>query len=312
MKKNKFLFGPVPSRRLGISLGVDLGLKRQCSLDCVYCEVGKTSTLSLERDYFANEEEIIAELKAYLNTNPKLDYITFSGTGEPTLSKSFLPVISFIKTNYPQYKVAVLTNTTTIIYDDVKKALAMADLILPSLDSVTKTGFEKINRPANNVNIDEIITHLTSFAQNYKGKMWLEVFIIEGINDSETEINALKQVLLKINPQQVQLNTLDRPGTEAWVKPASKQTLQKIQQQLQPLNAVIIGKFASSIQAQNNFENIEEQILSFLAVRPATLADLEKGLGLHVNLLNKHLRILEDNGKIKTENGSRGVFYKLS
>ncbi len=213
----KYLFGPVPSRRLGMSLGVDLVPKKVCSLDCVYCEVSKTTKLTLDRKEYIKTDKIKEELRHYFNHNPDPDYITFSGYGEPTLNSHIGEILQFIKQNKPGIPVAVLTNGTLFYDKDVRKALIDADLVLPSLDAATEDVFKKINRPSSDLSIEKYIKGIIDFSKEFKGKIWLEIFILPGYNDSENELSALKKVIEKMIPDSVQLNTLDRPGSVAYL-----------------------------------------------------------------------------------------------
>ena len=220
--KYKHLFGPVPSRRLGISLGVDLIPHKVCSLNCVYCEVGETTNLTTERKEYIPINEILIELDEYLSQKPNLDFITFSGSGEPTLNSGIGEVINFLKKYYPKYKIALLTNSTLLSNKTLRDELKKIDLILPSLDSVTETGFKKLNRPSINLELTKIIEGLIAFTKEFEGNVWLEVFIVPGFNDSKEELESIKEIILKINPNKVQLNSLDRPGSEYWIKPITK------------------------------------------------------------------------------------------
>ncbi len=307
----KYLFGPVPSRRLGISLGIDLVPYKACSLNCVYCEVGRTTNLTVERKEFLPTNDIIKELKNYLNTNPELDFITFSGQGEPTLNSKLGYIIDFIKDNYPKYKVAVITNGTLFFDKKVRKEVLRADVILPSLDAVTKHSFLKINRPDKNLNIDKIIEGLIRLRSEFKGKMYLEIFLVPGINDTKEELELLKKKATEINPDLIQLNTLDRPGAENFVKAISKNTLEKIKNFFKPLPVTIIAKATTRKQIQSFNKNIEEQILETIKRRPCTDKDLTDILNIHLNELNKYLSELIDSGKIETDKRERGIFLKI-
>ncbi len=167
----RYLFGPVPSRRLGVSLGVDMVPRKVCSLDCVYCEVGKTSKKTTERGEYNSFQKIITELKYYFNNNPDPEYITLSGSGEPTLNNRVGDVIQFIKQYKPGLPVAVLTNGTLFYDKDVRHSLKDADLVLPSLDAATKEIFEKINRPHKSLTIDKYIEGLIAFRNEFSGKI---------------------------------------------------------------------------------------------------------------------------------------------
>jgi len=151
--KFKHLFGPVPSRRLGISLGIDLVPYKTCTANCVYCECGKTTNLTIERKEYIPTDEILNELDVYLKQAPDLDYITFSGSGEPTLHSKIGEIINFLKKNYPQYKVAVLTNGTLLFHKELRDELKNADIIKPSLDAGSDEIFKKIKRPHENLNL---------------------------------------------------------------------------------------------------------------------------------------------------------------
>ena len=228
MKYNN-IFGPVPSRRLGMSLGIDLIPYKTCSLNCVYCECGKTTNLTSTRKDFSNIEEIKNELNIFLKNYPELDYITFSGSGEPTLHSKIGEIINFLKKNYSKYKIALLTNGTLFNIDkNLIKEVKNVDLIVPSIDAVSQDKYEKINRPLANISAKSIIKGLISLRQNYRGKIWLEIFIIPGINDTNQEIKLFKKAINKIKPDKIQLNSLDRPGTESWITKISPEKLKKI------------------------------------------------------------------------------------
>ncbi|MGC9356194.1 MAG: radical SAM protein, partial [Mariniphaga sp.] len=208
-KTYKYLFGPVPSRRLGMSLGVDLVPRKVCSLNCVYCEVGETTKLTTQRMNYIPATKITSELDHYFSNNPLPDYITFSGYGEPTLNAGIGEIIRYLKEKHPAIPVAVLTNGTLFSEARVRKELLMADLVLPSLDAATQACFEKINVPAQGLTIRDYINGLADFKKEFSGIIWLEVFILPGYNDSETELIALKKAIQKIGPDRIQLNTLD-------------------------------------------------------------------------------------------------------
>lgn len=307
----KYLFGPVPSRRLGMSLGVDLVPKKVCSLDCVYCEVGKTTKLSLDRKEYIKFDKVKEELTHYFKNNPDPDYITFSGSGEPTLNVFIGEILEFIKQNKPNIPVAVLTNGTLLYDKKVREAILNADVVLPSLDAATEAVFKKINRPAADLSIEKYINGLIDFKEEFKGKIWLEVFILPGYNDSENELAELKKVIQRINPDSIQLNTLDRPGTVSDLRGASKQELDLIVKNWNLDNVQIISAAQERRNIQSFRSDIETAIVETIARRPCTLDDLTKILGLHINEVNKYLDVLESEEKIKTIQQERGVFYQI-
>lgn len=307
----KYLFGPVPSRRLGMSLGVDLVPKKVCSLDCVYCEVGKTTKLTLERKEYIKVERVKEDLTNYFENNPDPDYITFSGSGEPTLNKYLDKILQFIKDNRPDIPVAVLTNGTLLHDSNVRETLLKADLVLPSLDAATEDVFKKINRPAENLSIDTCIRGLVDFRKEFKGTMWLEIFILPGYNDGDAELTALKKAILQIQPDSIQLNTLDRPGTVSNLRGATRKELQRVSDYWDLDNVEIIAAAPKRKQMQTYRSDIETAIVETIVRRPCTLDDLTKILGKHVNEVNKYLDVLEAEGKIETVEQERGFFYQV-
>ena len=307
--KYKHLFGPVPSRRLGISLGVDLVPHKVCSLNCVYCEVGRTTNLTIERNEYVPLQDILNELKHYLDQKPELDYITFSGAGEPLLHNGIGKVITFIKENYPQYKLALLTNSTLLYDENVRNEILGIDLLLPSLDAVSEKVFKKINRPNPKLDNNKIIEGLIKFSKDFSGTIWLEVFIVPGLNDTTEELELLKNVIKDIAPDQVQLNTLDRPGTESWIEPVTKNRIEEIAELLKPLPVEIIAKFQSRNKIRSYHKDVEQQIIETIKRRPCTDKDLSEMLGIHINEINKYLSELLHEGSVTTQQQERGTFF---
>ena len=306
----KYIFGPVPSRRLGISLGIDLLKEKICSLNCIYCECGKTNVLTATRNQFVPLSDVYEEIKDYFSEYDKPDYVTFSGSGEPTLHIGIGEVIDFLKDNY-DVPIAVLTNGTLLHDKKVRKDLLRADLVIPSLDSALDLSYKKINRPHKSIKIDEYIQGLIDFRNEFEGDIWLEVFIIPEINDSEEDLIALKNAIVRINPNRIQLNSMDRPGTVSGLKKATNQELMRIINFWELDNVEIIAKFTRREQIKSYNSNKEEAILETISRRPCTLEDLEHLTGLHKNEVNKYLDVLESSGRIKPENLDRGAFYML-
>ncbi|MBN2653128.1 MAG: radical SAM protein [Spirochaetales bacterium] len=308
----KYLFGPVPSRRLGMSLGIDLVPKKVCSLDCIYCEVGKTTKLTLERMEYVLFEKIKAELEDYFaKGNPDPDYFTFSGSGEPTLNSRIGDVLDFLKEKRPDVPVSVLTNGTLLYDQSVRASLLKADLVLPSLDAALQGSYDKIDVPADGLTLDKYIDGLVEFRKEFKGKIFLEIFILEGYNDSDEDIQALKDAVHRIQPDRVQLNTLDRPGTVAELEPASFELMHEIAVKLDYHDVEVI---ASSLHRRDLLAfrtDVEAVILETIARRPCTLDDLAAMLGLHINEINKYLDVLEGEAQIERVLLERGWFYKL-
>ena len=306
----KYLFGPVPSRRLGMSLGVDLVPHKVCSLNCIYCECGRTTNLTMLRKEYIPYDDVVEELKNYMKNNPAPDYITFSGAGEPTLNSRIGDVLNFIKTNWPDIPVALLTNGSLFNHRQVRAQILKANLVLPSLDAASDSVFHQIDRPFNKINIEDYIQGLIDFRKEYKGKIWLEILILPDINDSIKDLQLLKDAIIKINPDKVQLNTLDRPGTVNNLRPANKAELQQIVSFWDFNNTEIIASVPERKDMKSYREDTENAILETIFRRPCTLNDLSKILGIHINEVNKYLGVLEDEGKIETNRQERGMFYQ--
>ncbi|MEA2104597.1 MAG: radical SAM protein [Candidatus Cloacimonadota bacterium] len=310
--KYKYLFGPVPSRRLGISLGIDLLKFKTCTFDCVYCECGKTTDLTFQRKEFVPTDDVINELDDYLSKNPKLDFLTFSGSGEPTLHIGIGKIIEFLKRKYPQYKVALLTNASLFSDEQVRHEIRNADIVMPSLDAVSPKIFQKINRPHKTIKINDIIGGLKTFREEYSGEIWLEIFLLEGLNSSENELNLIKETVEKIKPTNIQLNSLDRPGTEDWCEPISEDTLKKVTEKFSSLPIEIISKFQRRDEIESFDKNISDRILATIQRRPCTAEDLSQSLGVHINEISKYLQSLLEKKVIEPKHLERGTFFKIT
>lgn len=308
----KHLFGPVPSRRLGMSLGVDLIPHKICSLNCLYCECGRSTRVTMERKAYVPVEEIYRELTHFFDNHPDPEYITFSGAGEPTLHSGIGEVISYIKSRKPNLPVAVLTNGTLFSNPLVRGELMQADLVMPSLDAATETAFHKINRPAKNFTVDAYIRGLIDFRREFGGAIWMEVFILPGYNDDEANLKALRRALQKINPDRIQLNTLDRPGAVEGLKAASRVELEQIAGQWDLEHVEIIASPLDRHEGKSYREDVENVILETLSRRPCTLQDLVEITGLHINEINKYLGVLEGKDRIEMISQDRGDFYRLT
>ena len=307
--KYHHLFGPVASRRLGISLGVDLVVHKICSLDCVYCECGKTTDLTPERRAYVSFDRVKEELDHYWAHNEDPDYITFSGSGEPTLNKEMGRVIDYIKDSRPGIRVAMLTNATLLTNPDVRRELARVDLLVPSLDAVSETAFRKINRPCAQLRAGDVARGIREMARGFKGEIWLEIFILPGVNDTQEELDLLRAEILKIQPHRVQLNTLDRPGTLSTIRPASREELESVATYLGMENLEIIAKVKKKA-VKTPVENLEAAVLETIHRRPCTREDLTSMLGANERTITELLEALLAQGRIEITRESRGEFYR--
>lgn len=305
----KYIFGPVPSRRLGMSLGIDLIPGKICSLDCIYCEVGETTTLTLKKNTEISADDVIKEIIAFFKENPKPDYITITGSGEPTLSECIKQVIQFIKKTYHDLKVAVITNGTLFYNRRARLSVLDADIVLPSLDAATDEVFSLINRPVKNYSINKYINGLIEFRNAFSGKIYLEVFIVPGMNDSENELTALRNAISLIRPDKIQLNTLDRPGVVSTIKGADLNRLMAIADFMDLDGIEIISSVKSTNASRGSKKYIIAKILEITSRRPCTIDDFLIIVDVNFNELSEQLNKMVDHGLLSTTNGVRGIYY---
>jgi wyosine [tRNA(Phe)-imidazoG37] synthetase (radical SAM superfamily) len=293
-----YLFGPVFSRRLGRSLGVDLLPYKTCSLDCIYCECGPTTDLTSERANRVATDDVIAELDAYLGRRPPLDFVTFAGSGEPTLHAGLGRIIAHLKQYHPQYRVAVLTNGTLFSSEEIRRDVLGADLVVPSLDGANSESFQAINRPAPGITVEKVIEGLAALRREYRGTYVLEVFVVPGINDTDPEVLALRRAAERIQPDAIQLNRLDRPGILPTITQASDELLDRMRTRLEPLTVFVVPKRRPGEVRRMDDAKIDEAILARLADRSFDTTTLSFLLGLHEGLVAKHVNQMLADGRL--------------
>jgi Fe-S oxidoreductase len=259
----KHVFGPVPSRRLGISLGVDLVVSKSCNLNCIFCECGATKKIQLERQKFKNMNEILEEISAVLK-DIKPDYITFSGSGEPTLSLDLGNISRAIKEDLKyQGKICLITNSLLLADENLMKELEYIDLIVPTLNTLTQDIFEKIVRPDYRTSVEEIRKGFINLNKsNYKGKIWIEIFILENINDSDENFVNIANFLKSENIRydKIQLNTIDRVGAERDLKAISFEKISRAKKILEEngLNNIEIIKSLGELEEDKKIQVNQE------------------------------------------------------
>lgn len=311
----KYLFGPVPSRRLGISLGIDLLVDKICSMDCIYCEVSRTKLKTMERDEYVPTNEVIDEIKDYLNKNfskdkpnAGIDFITFSGSGEPTLHSKLGYIIDEIKkiTDIP---VAVLTNSTTLGNQEIFDELLKADLVVPSLDAVSYDIMDKINKPADNLTPEQIIENIKKLVDIHSGEVWLEILICDGVNDSDDEFFKLKEAVDYINPKVVQINTVARPSLGGNGKPAKKERIEKLIELIGE-KARVVNKFSKTREFGESI-NEEYLIKSLLRIRSCRLDEVEQATGIKKEHLNNIINEMIDKKIVRTTIFDGTEYFKI-
>ncbi|MCP4258110.1 MAG: radical SAM protein [Planctomycetes bacterium] len=305
--EKKYFYGPVPSRRLGLSYGVDIIPFKVCTLDCVYCQVGKSTELTIKRKDYGPIEPILAELQEIVREGKITDFITIAGSGEPTLNSQLGKLVEGIK-NITDIPVAILTNGTLFYKEDVRVDCAKADVVMPSLDAGDAMTFKKLNRPHCDINIENHIFGLCAFRDEFPGQIWLEVFFVEGINTESDQISKIRNAIQRIRPDKVHLNTAVRPTTEPNLNRLDIEKLQIIAAQLGP-QCEIIADFPT-LHHVNFPEKTSEDVLSILKRRPCSVDDISSGLSIHHNEAMKYITMLQDQGLILSELKDGVLFFK--
>jgi len=301
-----YTYGPVPSRRLGLSLGVDVLPYKTCSLDCIYCQLGRTSNLAVERKSFFPREEILAEVITVVSeTNPA--YVTFSGSGEPTLNSDIGWLIREIKSKSGR-PVAVLTNSSLLWMPEVREEIKPADLVVPSLDAATEEVWKKLNRPHTDLDFSKVIEGLIDFSNEYAGQLWVEILLVKGMNDSAEHVKALNRILARMRFDKVQLNTVVRPPSEESALALSYEELRAISKELS-VNTEIIAPYRKKGK-QVSAHGDRERILAAIARRPMTVKHIEQSLGIPPERAKPSLEALIAEGKAKPSIHEGEEFYE--
>jgi wyosine [tRNA(Phe)-imidazoG37] synthetase (radical SAM superfamily) len=307
----KYIYGPVPSRRLGRSLGVDLVPHKTCTYDCIYCQLGKTTNKTIERKEYVPVNDILQELKEKLESGVSCDYISIAGSGEPTLHASIGEIIGKIKemTSIP---VTVLTNGSLLYLPEVRKALMQADLVIPSLDAGDEQLFHYVNRPHKDISFDEMVQGLIDFSRQFTGRIWLEVLLITGITAMIPEVKEIASLAEKIGAEKVQLNTVSRPAYEDFACAVNSRQMKKLAG-LFSVPVDILENVSSTDFYEATLSDVtDKDILNLLTRRPCTLEGISQGLGLHPHDVVKKIKNLMDKRLIIATRADHGLFYKIA
>ena len=305
----KYTFGPVPSRRLGRSLGVDLVPFKTCTYDCIYCQLGRTTCKTTERRAYAPVSEILAEVESRLKVETSPDYITLSGSGEPTLHSDIGGIIAGIR-KITRIPIAVLTNGSLLMSEAVRAALMDADVVIPSLDAGDDAMFQRVNRPHPDISFAAMVSGLKQLCQSYRGEVWLEVFLLGGLTATDAEVAKIAQCIKHICLTRIQLNTVARPPVEDYAYPAPLKQLERYCGFFFPQAEVIAEHAAPSSCA--SFESSVKEVLALLQRRPCTLHDVANGLAIHPAQAAKHIETLLKQGAIRQIKSGSNSFYKAN
>jgi wyosine [tRNA(Phe)-imidazoG37] synthetase (radical SAM superfamily) len=308
--KYDYLFGPVPSRRFGRSLGIDLVPAKTCSFDCPFCEVGRTTCSTCERAEYVPTEAVIAEFQRWLTDGGSADVITLCGSGEPTLHSRFGEIIDAIR-SCCDTPIVLLTNSSLMHLSDVRDAAAKADIVKVSLSAWDAASFQQVNLPAAGVVFDSIVSGLQAFRRCFSGKLWVEVFLMKGVNDNPADVARISALVETIAPDAVQLNTVVRPPADASAGPLSREDLECLSPLFTP-PAEIIARFKASAPSPAGPRVTAAHVLAMLTRRPCTLEDIAGAFGLEIAAVESLIKSLLADKSVHPVERSDGTYYAPS
>jgi len=305
----QYVYGPVPSRRLGRSLGVDLIPFKTCTYDCIYCQLGPTTDRTLRREEYVPLDALVADVQRRLDElDAPPDYVTLAGSGEPTLHSGLGRLASEIKrcTDVP---VAVLTNGALLSDPAVADAVAQADLVVPSLDAGDDGLWRYVNRPHPDLAWDEMVGGLETFTARFAGEVWLEVMLLSGVTGLDAEVRKIAALAKGIGPARVQLNTAVRPAAEDFALPLSRERLEALADLFDP-PAEVVAEFREPV-AEADAGATPDDVLALLRRRPCSAKDVADGLGIPPNEALKLIDALTGAGRAAAVRRDAGIFYRV-
>ena len=323
----KHLFGPVNSRRLGLSQGIDLLPPKTCNFNCIYCEINRAPQLSCQRSEHVPTEVILAEIDELLADEARvrdLDVFTITASGEPTLHTGIGRIIRHIKekTDKP---VAILTNGSQLHLQEVQDDLMAADIVIPSLDAARQESFRRVNRPAKcSADLEKIIQGIADFSRKFSGEIWLEILLVENINDTPEDVTALQKAISRIRPSRVQLNTVARPPYESFAKPLTQKRMAEIKQEIvkkydKPVDILAGSKDNEMTESGKKREEsaeiipparVEAEISEMLLRRPCTASDIAATLNMNLESAAEILKDMENRGCLNVKIHGGKKYYR--
>ena len=306
-KKYRYLFGPVPSRRFGRSLGVDLTPYKTCSMDCIFCQLGRTTEKTVARKEYVPTDIVLSELKDWLNKDGEADYITLSGSGEPTLHSRFGEVLEFIRAN-SKIPAVLLSNGTMLNLPEVRAAAACANVVKVSLSAWNQVSYGWVNRPHPQLRFDHLIKGQKDFRAQFKGQVWMEIFLIAGTNSTPANVRKIADLAKEIGPDRIHLNTAVRPPSEDYATALSEKRMEALTDLFHP-TAEIIAEFKAK--HSNHVRANQETIFSMLQRRPCTADQIADVFDMHLNEVSKYLGKLIRTGQIRSELKKRAIYYSV-
>lgn len=309
VRSYKFLFGPVPSRRLGRSLGIDLVPLKTCTESCIFCQVGATNSLQIQRSEYVPTEEVIREFKDWLAADGNAEVVTLSGSGEPTLHSRFGDVLQTVRAAC-DIKTVLLSNGTLFWMPEVRKQAGFAHIVKASLSAWDQASFERINRPHPELRFNRIVDGLCALRSEFTSELWLEVFVLAGINDTPEAMQRIAAIAAQIAPDSIHINTVVRPPAESFAEPVSRERLDELAA-LFGSRAEVIAKVKADDKkrfADRNAVSIES-VLQVLERRGCRVDDLALGLNVDAGLIKPLLERLLRDGRIHTEQRGAEVYF---
>jgi len=304
MKPYRYIFGPVPSRRLGRSLGIDLTPHKTCSFDCVFCQLGRTTQKTIRQKAYVPTDAVLDELKVWLAEEGHADYVTLSGSGEPTLHTGFGKILDFLRSQ--TLPSVLLTNGSLLEQPGVRRDAARADIVKISLSAWNQQSYEWINRPHRNLSFTGLVEGLKSFRKDFTGQLWLETFLLFGMNSWSADVAKIAQIAREIHPDRIQLNTVVRPAAEEFAAALSREAMQALCPLFDP-PAEVIAEFQAS--DSKHVQVTEEMVLALLQRRPCTIHQIAEVFHLHRNEVAKYLGRLVRAHALQTVRENTDIYY---
>ena len=298
------VYGPVPSRRLGRSLGVDIVPLKTCTYDCIYCQLGRTTCRTIERREYLPLRDVLAQVRAKLPSRP--DFVTLCGSGEPTLYSRIDELIDGIQAA-TEIPVAVLTNGSLLWRPEVRRQLLGADVVAPSLDAADEATFQAVNRPHEEISFERMLDGLVAFRDDYGGQIWLEVMLLEGLTGTEATAARLAACAARVRADRVQLNTATRPPAEEAAVGVPRERMEHLAGLFGP-RAEVIAEFRGTATGAGSAAGREE-VLALLRRRPCSVQDVAAGLGMQPNEAIKYIDALDGTGLLKRARRGGKLYY---
>jgi wyosine [tRNA(Phe)-imidazoG37] synthetase (radical SAM superfamily) len=312
----RYLFGPVPSRRFGRSLGVDIIPFKTCTFNCVYCQLGSTTHLDSTRGEWVPAGDVLDEVRCWLERDGRADVISLAGSGEPTLHTGFGDILKGIRALLAQrseadqrspIRTCLLTNGSLFHLPEVRSAAALADIVKITLSAPDEATWLRLHRPGSGLRFQDALEGLRAFRNEYAGQIWIEVMIVRGVNDTAPRVVQLAELIRPMRPDRIQLNTVVRPPAERDAEPVTKNDAEVLAKFFKPC-AEVVGEFQSDTPAKGS-STTPEEILALIARHPSSLEDVCRLFDLPSDEVSRHLTDLCLKGHARAEEQDGTVYY---